>query len=245
MGFPQKVLVRGDKNIFSYYGSKSKIVHLYPKPKHGLIIEPFAGSARYALRYFDREVILIDKYQAVIDVWHYLQSASEKDILNLPRFKQGENLNDFNLSREEKLFCGFLVGKGRATPGNVATKFTTSLQPTWIPYQLKRTARELFKIRHWQIKQGDYTDAPNVEATWFIDPPYSSGGECYFMSSRNIDFPDLAKWSLSRNGQKIVCENSSSRWMEFQNLTRLQGTRKATTEVFWTNEQVEYQATLF
>lgn len=231
--------------MFSYYGSKSKIVHLYPKPKHGLIIEPFAGSARYALRYFDRDVFLIDKYEAVIKVWKYLQSASEKDILSLPHFKQGDNLNNFNLSPEEKLFCGFLVGKGRATPGNIATKFTTSLQPTWIPYQLKRTAKSLFKIRHWKIMQGDYTDAPDVDATWFIDPPYSNGGEFYKHSSSDLDFEKLRLWSESRLGQKIVCENSNSFWLPFQTLGNLQGTRKASTEVFWTNEKVEYQADLF
>jgi len=33
--------------MFSYYGSKSKIVDYYPPPKHKRIIEPFAGSARY------------------------------------------------------------------------------------------------------------------------------------------------------------------------------------------------------
>ena len=32
--------------MFSYYGSKSKIVHLYPTPKFDKIIEPFAGIWR-------------------------------------------------------------------------------------------------------------------------------------------------------------------------------------------------------
>ena len=30
--------------MFSYYGSKSKIAHLYPAPQYDRIIEPFAGS---------------------------------------------------------------------------------------------------------------------------------------------------------------------------------------------------------
>jgi site-specific DNA-adenine methylase len=33
--------------MFSYYGSKSKIIDHYPAPKFNKIIEPFAGSARY------------------------------------------------------------------------------------------------------------------------------------------------------------------------------------------------------
>lgn len=100
--------------MFSYYGSKSKIVHLYPKPRHSVIIEPFAGSARYALKYFDRDVILIDKYSVIIEIWKFLQLASEKDILGLPILKCGENLRDFNLSDLERKFLGFNVSGGVA-----------------------------------------------------------------------------------------------------------------------------------
>lgn len=42
--------------MFSYYGSKSKIVNYYPPPKENIIIEPFAGSARYSLKYFDNPI---------------------------------------------------------------------------------------------------------------------------------------------------------------------------------------------
>ena len=52
--------------MFSYYGSKSKVVDLYPRPKFDKIIEPFAGSARYALKYFDRDVLLVDKYEVIV-----------------------------------------------------------------------------------------------------------------------------------------------------------------------------------
>ncbi len=42
--------------MFSYYGSKSKIVKHYPPPEYDTIIEPFAGSARYALMYYNKNV---------------------------------------------------------------------------------------------------------------------------------------------------------------------------------------------
>jgi site-specific DNA-adenine methylase len=71
--------------MFSYYGSKSKVVDFYPPPKHKILIEPFAGSARYSLKYFDREVMLIDKYEIVINVWKWLQQCSKQDILGLPK----------------------------------------------------------------------------------------------------------------------------------------------------------------
>ena len=36
--------------MWSYYGSKSKIINKYPEPLYGKVIEPFAGTARYAMR---------------------------------------------------------------------------------------------------------------------------------------------------------------------------------------------------
>ena len=81
--------------MFSYYGSKSKIVDYYPPPKHKKIIEPFAGSARYSLKYWDNDVLLIDKYDVIVDVWNYLKNATEKDILGLPQLKKGEDLRNF------------------------------------------------------------------------------------------------------------------------------------------------------
>jgi site-specific DNA-adenine methylase len=70
--------------MWSYYGGKGHTVNLYPKPKHGLIIEPFAGSAKYSLKYFEKEVLLIDKYHVIVSIWHFLQQCSQKDILGLP-----------------------------------------------------------------------------------------------------------------------------------------------------------------
>ena len=66
--------------MFSYYGSKSKIVHLYPTPKMDKIIEPFAGSARYSLKYWTKDILILDKYSVIIDIWKYLQNASKNDI---------------------------------------------------------------------------------------------------------------------------------------------------------------------
>lgn len=230
--------------MFSYYGSKSKIVHLYPAPKHSLIIEPFAGSARYALKYFERDVILIDKYKVIIDVWKYLQQASEKDILGLPILKFGENLRDFDLSDLEKKFLGFNVSGGVARPQMQATYLQTIHRPNNQRIRLQTIAKNLYKIRHWKFINGEY-DCVETKATWFIDPPYFKGGEHYARSSKKLDFSKLATWAKNRLGQIIVCENASAQWLSFLPLARSGGTRRATTEVFWTNEKVEIQASLF
>ena len=71
--------------MWSYYGSKTNMVDLYPPPKHDLIIEPFAGAAKYALKYFERDVLLIDSYDVVIRIWQWLQQCSKHDILSLPK----------------------------------------------------------------------------------------------------------------------------------------------------------------
>ena len=108
--------------MWSYYGAKTNIIDLYPKPVYDTIIEPFAGTARYALKYFDREVLLVDKYPVIIEIWQWLQQCSPKDILGLPRFKAGDNINDYTYSCDaERYLVGFLVGFGFTDPRKTAT----------------------------------------------------------------------------------------------------------------------------
>ena len=102
--------------MFSYYGSKSKIVDYYPPPKHKRIIEPFAGSARYSLKYWENDVLLVDKYEVVIKIWKWLQQCSKQDILNLPKFETGIDLRQCNLSEEELLFLGMCAGIASTQP---------------------------------------------------------------------------------------------------------------------------------
>lgn len=228
--------------MFSYYGSKSKIVDYYPPPKHKRIIEPFAGSARYSLKYWQNDVLLVDKYMEVIKVWHYLQNASEKDILGLPEMKAGMELDKMNLSDGERLLLGFFAGQGSLEPRNkVSPMAEHSFNTT--PNRYKNIAKNLRKIKHWEIKQGCYTEIENIEATWFIDPPYMFGGEHYKKNSRELNFNELADWCKSRNGQIIVCENTKADWLPFKPMKRLQGVSNTfTTEAIWSNHKTNYDA---
>jgi site-specific DNA-adenine methylase len=65
--------------VFSYYGSKTKLVHLYPPPKHDTIIEPFAGAAAYSLYgdHWQKQVILYDAYPKVAAVCAVLQPSTK------------------------------------------------------------------------------------------------------------------------------------------------------------------------
>lgn len=222
--------------MFSYYGSKSKVVHLYPKPIHKLIIEPFAGSAKYAMEYWKNDIILIEKYEIIYKLWKWLQKCNKNDILKLPILKQGDDLNNFAFDCEEaKIFMGYLTAQGVAKPQNKAVFRATTHRPNWIRYSLERMSKDIEKIRHWDIRLDDYTNISNLEATWFIDPPYQFGGEHYPMNNKNINYLELAEWCKNRNGQVIVCENNKASWLDFKHLTLMKGSKHRTVEVFWTN----------
>jgi len=228
--------------MWSYYGAKTNLVDLYPKPKHDLIIEPFAGSARYALKYFDRDVLLVDKYPVVIDIWKWLQSCSEKDILSLPkRLPIGSSFNDFAFDcNAQRLFYSFISGCGDHSPRNKPTKRKTIDRPNHVSYNLKRVAASLFKIKHWEIQLGTYEDIKNRNATWFIDPPYQHGGYVYPMSSLKIDFASLREWCMVRTGQVIVCENMKADWIPLVPIGVCNGSLKRSIEGIWTNEETHY-----
>ena len=224
--------------MFSYYGSKSKIVDCYPKPKHGKIIEPFAGSARYSLKYFDKEVLLVDKYEVIVKIWKYLQQCSVADIKKLPRLERGQKIPD-ELSEIEKLFMGFIVADGASSPQSKTTNFSSN--PQKVSARLDKIEKQLFKIKHWEIKLGSYDEIENQNATWFIDPPYEYGGQYYKESNRTINYSALAEWCRTRNGQVMVCENTKAGWMEFKKMITTKGQKpEMTTEVIWSNQQTAY-----
>lgn len=218
--------------MFSYYGSKSKIVDLYPKPLYDNIIEPFAGSARYSLKWFERDVLLVDKYEVIVRVWKYLQQCSKNDIINLPNPKIGETINrEYFDCIEQAWLMGFIVQDGVNSPRLTVSKFAAKNIRT----KKNNIAKNLFKIKHWEIRLGSYDDIPNVEATWFIDPPYQYGGEYYIKSNKQIDFNNLANWCKERNGQSIVCENTKADWLPFMPMKDMKGSIYTTTEAIWSN----------
>jgi 16S rRNA G966 N2-methylase RsmD len=74
---------------------------------------------------------------------------------------------------------------------------------------------------------------PDVEATWFIDPPYQYGGEHYMINS--IDYNRLAEFCQSRKGQIIVCENTKAGWLPFKPLISTYGQSHDSKEAIWLN----------
>jgi len=221
--------------MFSYYGSKSKIVDLYPPPKYDRIIEPFAGSARYSLKYWQKDVLLVDRYEIIVRVWQWLQSCSKSDINGLPSVKRGDNVSAFNINDEAKWLMGFCINRGSIAPKNIVADFCN-----W-DEDKKRIAGYLDKIKHWTIQLGTYDEIPNFpNVTWFIDPPYQNGGEYYRFSSKELDFEHLGRWCQNRTGQVIVCENTKANWLPFKPMVKLTGQAQTTTEAIWSNIKTNY-----
>lgn len=228
--------------MWSYYGAKTSVVKFYPVPKHDRIIEPFAGTARYSLKYFDRDILLVDKYEVVVKIWQWLQKCSVLDIQRLPhKIKSGSSLDDLKFDCDEaKWLLGFLVGFGLERPRKKATSNRTTNRPNFVNYSLNRIAKNLFKIRHWKIRQGSYESIGDHEATWFIDPPYQFGGKNYVEGSDRIDFHTLGKWCKSRSGQVIVCENTKATWMDFKPMRIHKVAHGMQQEAIWCNQPTEY-----
>lgn len=203
--------------MFSYYGSKSKLAKLYPAPRYDRIIEPFAGSARYSLLYADREVTLFDANPLIVDIWNYLIDASPADILALPDIESKRYLSDIKgLADVERALIGFHLCRGKAKPRNMGHG-----QNSWNRDKL-RIAGEVGRIKHWKVGCYKWTELAflDIEATWFIDPPYqktqvSTNSDRYPFGD-DIDYAQLAEFVKTRNGQTIVCEGDGADWLPFE-----------------------------
>ena len=222
--------------FFSFYGSKWRLAPKYPAPRYATIIEPFAGSAGYSLRYPEREVILIDRDPIVTGLWQWLIKASPDDILSLPVLKRGESLDDYDIPLEARWLMGFWINQTGATPNTKVTDFGSRSQ------RHERVARQLSAIRHWQVHTGDYSEAPETEATWFIDPPYEVEGRKYRYGPNLIDFGYLGEWCHTRKGQVIACENEGARWLPFEQFATHRGATYTSgtvysTEVVWLSDR--------
>lgn len=220
--------------MWGYYGSKSKIINKYPKPKHTTIIEPFAGTAQYSLHYWENDIFLYEKYDVVVKLWKWLQKCSKSDILNIRQLKYGESTSDFTWScEEEKNLVGFIIAGAPATPKNRATRWKTVVRPNTQNYKLNYIAENLYKIKHWNIELKSFDCVTNQVATWFIDPPYQDKGKYYKHGSKNIDFEFLSAWCQERFGQVIVCEDINATWLPFVSLTSSRGNRYQHHEAVW------------
>lgn len=221
--------------VFSYYGSKSKLAHLYPAPKHDRIIEPFAGAAAYSCRHWDKEVLLYDADPITAEIWRFLLSPTCRAWLGRipPTVTAGQLVTDV-LPPDSPIglirFCqatGSVGTQGATGIHNTITKFGVrpwSRLPDKMRYWLPR-------ISHWRFQEADYREVPNQVATWFIDPPYANEAGMRYRTQIKNDGDDpylaLGDWCRERQGQVIACENYGATWLPFLPLVPRRGVQSS------------------
>lgn len=228
--------------FFGYYGGKWRdTVKFYPRPVHGRIVEPFAGSAGYSLRFPSMEVVLCERDPIVAAVWHYLIKVKPSEIRAIPDVPVDGSVDDLRAPQEARWLVGFWVNRGTARPRKRPSKWMRDgIRPGsfWGERVRETIATQVESIRHWQVFECSYEECPVVrESTWFVDPPYQYAGRHYKFGSGNIDYEALSRWCRSRKGQVIVCENEGADWLPFQNLAHVKTTRRGrhSSEVIWSN----------
>lgn len=203
--------------MFYYYGRKKQIVRYYPPPSYPVVVEPFAGAAAYSFHHNKdiERVILIEKDDKVTAIWRWLiEEATIEDIRNLPDLHPGERSTDFLHIVHAATKMAFAFKRIKVTP---------VLARNW-EISKRVFACHLSEIKHWEVICGDYTEAPDIEATWFIDPPYcGESGMGYRWSSDLIDYESLASWALARKGEVIFCEGAGAAYLPFRPLLDLKG----------------------
>jgi site-specific DNA-adenine methylase len=211
--------------MFYYYGGKRRLARFYPAPSYRVVVEPFAGSAAYSMRHLipvqgrravDR-VILVEKDERVYDTWVRLLAMDVDDLLAYAIPEAGERTDDFLLMTSA---CSNRIA--RTSEMTVTTR---------MPVVLKRMFRQIADMLphvkgRVELIHGDYSEAPDIEATWFIDPPYHVDGRAQSKgmgyaegcNSYALDYEALGKWCRERRGQKIVCEQAGAAWLPFEHL---------------------------
>lgn len=216
--------------MFYYYGRKKQMAKHYPLPSFDTIIEPFAGAAAYSLfgGNWQKNVILIEKDEKVAAIWNWLiNEATPEKIKDLPDLHVGQKTSEFLHIIHAATKMAFKYKTIKVTP---------VLERNW-EISKRVMAENLYKVKHWKIICGDYSIVPNIEATWFIDPPYkSSPGTGYRHGSDSIDYPFLTAWALQRRGEIIFCEGEFGDYLPFKSLLELKGVAgKSSKEVIYYN----------
>jgi hypothetical protein len=208
--------------FFKIFGSKHRAAGTYPPPEHDELIEAFAGAAGYATRHHDRRVTLIEVDPKMAALWSFLIHVKPSEILAIPLLDAEQTIEDLGpVAEEARSLVGFWLNSAPVQPctrpsawmreGMKRARWRTTF---WSAPVRARIAAQVERIRHWRVIHGSFEVAPDVAATWFIDPPYEVAGALY--RSGRPDFATVAAFARSRRGLVIVCEADGATWLPFR-----------------------------
>lgn len=212
--------------MFYYFGRKWKLAKEYPTPRYPTIIEPFAGSMAFSLYHKPQKAIGIEADPNVWKMWNNITGLTAEEIFNYSEPVIGDRVFDRWL-----LMASISHGTADTKSWLWTDRMTRNLKS-----QKKFAAKNLeYAKNNIDYILDTYKNAPDMEATWFIDPPYQKKMKGY----KRVDlfYPELAEFCLSRKGQVIVCEQLGADWLPFKELKEIKGTNnKRTIEVVWYNQ---------
>jgi len=198
-----------------------------------VFIPYFGAKFMRALRNHEKNVILLDKSEYICGVWDYLIHAPAAEIRALPLMQPGDDVQDLEICKEAQWLLGFWINQGSTMPKRtMGGRASNRKFGTWGEAPRERLAQQVEHIRHWKIIHGDYAQAPDIEATWFIDSPYEGQGKQYKHTVKS--YGELGAWCRARKGQVMVCESQGATWLPFEPVTTVCGaTHKITQEMLW------------
>jgi hypothetical protein len=168
--------------------------------------------------YIGNRKTLIERNPVVCGVWKYLQRASLREVMRLASNIEHVDELPPRTCEEAKWLVGFWFNHGLVKPA--ISRSNWALTPRlaafyWSETIKRRIASQVGRIRHWEIIEGTYENAPDVKAHWHIDPPYDNAAGSHYPEN-DIDRKSLAQWCLSRCGWHQVCENDGATWLPFK-----------------------------
>ena len=190
--------------MFYYPGRKGRTAASYPAPQYPIVVEPFAGSMAYTLHHRPPFAIGIEADPEIHALWHRLCDMTPADIAAFPEPQPGV------LATDRWVLLAITSGQ--------AYRQSRTMNDFTIAQFRKLRA---LALRHHDYARtsviyrlGDYREAPDIEATWYLDPPYEGVAEYY--RHRITDYDELARWCLTRRGQVIVCAGRHDSWLPFE-----------------------------
>jgi site-specific DNA-adenine methylase len=192
--------------LLKWYGSKWSAAKRYPKPLPDLnIFEPYAGGAGYSLNYCDRNVVIWDDNDQLMDLWDWLiEEATQALILEIPvGVPEGTDIRKLGLTLGQALLL-----KHWQRTNNVGDCWTISAwghKPgQWTTNTRARVAEEVQAVKHWEFR----AMLLDEQGTYFIDPPYQYNYQYRFGPEERFDHQQLARdiRGIPPGSRIIACE---------------------------------------